>query len=85
RLARLGRPPWTWRNEVLHAWAMTVVVWGIAIAIGGVVVIPFLVIQAVYGASLLEVVNYVEHYGLGRRKLPNGRYERCTPQHSWNS
>ncbi|MBR7922101.1 alkane 1-monooxygenase [Burkholderia multivorans] len=85
RLARLGRSPWTWRNEVLHAWAMTVVVWGIAIAIGGVVVIPFLVIQAVYGASLLEVVNYVEHYGLGRRRLPDGRYERCTPQHSWNS
>ncbi|WP_261520314.1 alkane 1-monooxygenase [Burkholderia multivorans] len=85
RLARLGRSPWTWRNEVLDAWAMTVVVWGIAIAIGGVVVIPFLVIQAVYGASLLEVVNYVEHYGLGRRRLPNGRYERCTPQHSWNS
>ncbi|PRD79605.1 alkane 1-monooxygenase [Burkholderia multivorans] len=85
RLARLGRSPWTWRNEVLHAWAITVVVWGIAIAIGGTVVIPFLVIQAVYGASLLEVVNYVEHYGLGRRRLPNGRYERCTPQHSWNS
>lgn len=85
RLERLGHSPWTWRNEVLHAWAMTVVVWGIAIAMAGKVVIPFLVIQAVYGASLLEVVNYVEHYGLGRRKLPSGRYERCTPQHSWNS
>ncbi|MBR8192596.1 alkane 1-monooxygenase [Burkholderia vietnamiensis] len=85
RLERLGRSPWTWRNEVLHAWAMTVVVWGIAIAMAGPVVIPFLVIQAAYGASLLEVVNYVDHYGLGRRKLPSGRYERCTPQHSWNS
>ncbi|OMG70126.1 alkane 1-monooxygenase [Burkholderia ubonensis] len=85
RLARLGKSPWTWRNEVLHAWAMTVVVWGIAIALAGKVVVPFLLIQAVYGASLLEVVNYVEHYGLGRVKLPNGRYERCTPQHSWNS
>lgn len=85
RLERLGHSPWTWRNEVLHAWAMTVVVWGIAIAMAGKVVIPFLVVQAVYGASLLEVVNYVEHYGLGRRKLPSGRYERCTPQHSWNS
>ncbi|WP_175691526.1 alkane 1-monooxygenase [Burkholderia anthina] len=85
RLERLGHSPWSWRNEVLHAWAMTVVVWAIAIAMAGRIVIPFLVIQAVYGASLLEVVNYVEHYGLGRRKLPNGRYERCTPQHSWNS
>ncbi|RQR56061.1 alkane 1-monooxygenase [Burkholderia sp. Bp9125] len=85
RLARLGKSPWTWRNEVLHAWAMTVVVWGTAIALFGKVVIPFLLLQAAYGASLLEVVNYVEHYGLGRRKLPSGRYERCTPQHSWNS
>ncbi|MCZ7024083.1 fatty acid desaturase, partial [Salmonella enterica] len=31
------------------------------------------------------VVNYVEHYGLKRQKLPNGRYERCSPRHSWNS
>ncbi len=44
-----------------------------------------IIIQAVYGASLLESVNYLEHYGLVRQKLPNGRYERCTPQHSWNS
>ena len=37
------------------------------------------------GASLLEVINYVEHYGLHRRLLPNGKYERTTPAHSWNS
>ena len=47
--------------------------------------LPFLLVQAVWGFSLLEVVNYLEHYGLCRRKLPNGRYERCQPQHSWNS
>ncbi|KVK73204.1 alkane 1-monooxygenase [Burkholderia sp. MSMB1498] len=85
RLARGGRSVWTWRNEVLQAWAMTVAMWGAAIAFGGAKVIPFLLIQAAYGASLLEVVNYVEHYGLGRKQLPTGRYERCTPQHSWNS
>lgn len=64
---------------------MTVALWSAAIAFGGAKVVPFLLIQAAYGASLLEVVNYVEHYGLGRRQLPTGRYERCTPQHSWNS
>ena len=31
---------------------------------------------ALVGASLLEVVNYLEHYGLVRERLPNGRYER---------
>ena len=35
--------------------------------------------------TLLEIVNYVEHYGLHRRRLDNGRYERTTPEHSWNS
>jgi alkane 1-monooxygenase len=48
-------------------------------------VVPFIVIQAVFGFSLLEVVNYIEHYGLLRRTLPSGRYERCRPEHSWNS
>jgi len=35
--------------------------------------------------TTLEVINYVEHYGLHRRLLPNGKYERTTPAHSWNS
>ena len=47
--------------------------------------LPFLLIQAVYGFSLLEVVNYLEHYGLCRQKKADGRYERCEPEHSWNS
>ena len=34
---------------------------------------------------MLEVVNYLEHYGLARQELEPGRYERWHPQHSWNS
>ena len=37
------------------------------------------------GFSLLEVVNYLEHYGLLRGKREDGRYERTAPRHSWNS
>lgn len=33
----------------------------------------------------LETVNYLEHYGLLRGRTDSGRYERCTPAHSWNS
>ena len=51
----------------------------------GPVVLPYLLIQAVLGFSLLEVVNYLEHYGLLRQKREDGRYERCLPEHSWNS
>lgn len=35
--------------------------------------------------TLLEIINYIEHYGLHRQKMENGRYERVTPEHSWNS
>jgi alkane 1-monooxygenase len=44
----------------------------------------FLLVGFVAG-STLEVINYVEHYGLHRRILDNGKYERITPAHSWNS
>ena len=40
---------------------------------------------AVVGFLLLESVNYIEHYGLLRRRLASGRYEPVTPRHSWNS
>jgi alkane 1-monooxygenase len=72
-------------NDVLNAWLMSVMLWGVLIAVFGPALIPFVVIQAVYGCSLLESVNYIEHYGLLRQTRANGRYERCTPEHSWNS
>ncbi|RDY59809.1 alkane 1-monooxygenase [Flagellimonas nanhaiensis] len=37
------------------------------------------------GFLLLETVNYIEHYGLVRKKLSSGRYERVRESHSWNS
>jgi alkane 1-monooxygenase len=85
RLARMGRSPWTVRNDILGAWAMSVVLFA-ALALGfGAVVLPYLLAQAVIGFSLLEVVNYLEHYGLLRQRREDGRYERTRPEHSWNS
>ncbi len=37
------------------------------------------------GILLLETVNYIEHYGLQRKSLGEGKYERAMPIHSWNS
>lgn len=85
RLDRLGKPWFTLHNDIVNAWLMTVVLFGALVAIFGVEVLPWLVLQAVVGASLLEVVNYLEHYGLLRQKKEDGRYERCRPEHSWNS
>ncbi len=85
RLQRMCKRPWTIHNDVLNAWLMSVALWGALAAVFGPAVLPYLVIQAVYGFTLLETVNYLEHYGLLRQRTPGGRYERCTPAHSWNS
>jgi alkane 1-monooxygenase len=85
RLARLQRSAWSPRNDILGAWAMTLVLFAALTAGFGLVVLPYLLLQAVIGFSLLEVVNYLEHYGLLRQKREDGRYERTRPEHSWNS
>jgi alkane 1-monooxygenase len=85
RLARQGKGVWNVRNENLQAWALTLLLFGCLVAWLGWPVLGFLVLQGVYGASMLEVVNYVEHYGLLRQKESPDRYVRCEPQHSWNS
>jgi alkane 1-monooxygenase len=85
RLDRLGKPHLGIHNDILTAWAMTLALFaGLAIVFGPAV-LPYLVAQAVIGFSLLEVVNYLEHYGLLRQRKEDGRYERCRPEHSWNS
>jgi len=85
RLRRMGKRTWSPRNDILNAWAMTLVLWAALIALFGWGITPYLLLQAVLAFSLLEAVNYLEHYGLRRELLPNGRYERVTPRHSWNS
>jgi alkane 1-monooxygenase len=85
RLQRLGEHALSVHNDILNAWAMTLALWGALAAVFGAGILPWLLIQALIGASLLEVVNYLEHYGLLRQRQDDGRYERCRPEHSWNS
>jgi alkane 1-monooxygenase len=85
RLDRLGKSHLSIHNDILTAWGMTVVLFAALAVAFGPVVLPYLVGQAIIGFSLLEVVNYLEHYGLLRQRKEDGRYERCRPEHSWNS
>jgi alkane 1-monooxygenase len=48
-------------------------------------VVLFFFVQSFFAFSLLEIVNYIEHYGMERKLLDNGRYERVNPLHSWNA
>jgi alkane 1-monooxygenase len=51
----------------------------------GVKAMTGFLMAALIGGLLLEAVNYIEHYGLLRKTIDEGRYERVLPQHSWNS
>ena len=89
RYARRGQHPFRLGNDVLNAWLMSAVLWGGMLAWLGIGILPYLLIQAVVGFTLLEVVNYMEHYGMRRQKVATTggrtRYEQVDPGHSWNS
>lgn len=64
-------------------------VWALVVAASAAVFGPWgavlFVAHGVVAFTLLEVINYLEHYGLERAETRPGRYERVQPQHSWNS
>lgn len=51
----------------------------------GLTGVIFFGFQGVVAFSSLEIINYVEHYGLSRKEIKPGVYENVRPKHSWNS
>lgn len=85
RLARKGRP-WTDRaNPFWRYLAAQGAMLLLAALIGGRAGLGLFVWQALVAIWQLELVNYVEHYGLTRKHLGEGRYEPVRPRHSWNA
>lgn len=85
RLSAKGRPFLSVHNEILQSYALTLAIAIALTASFGPKVLPFLLIHHAIAWHQLTFANYVEHYGLLRKKLANGRYEPCAPRHSWNS
>jgi alkane 1-monooxygenase len=92
RLEKKGFTVWNYRNEMLWYWVIQLglvgVLFGVASFLTGYpqwIVPIFFFAQAWIGFSLLELVNYIEHYGLKRKEIAPGKYERVLPIHSWNA
>ena len=84
-LARKGHKNISYHNELIWWYAISALM---AVSFGlwlGWMGAVFFLAQGFVAAFTLEVINYVEHYGLHRRMDDKGRYERTTPAHSWNS
>ncbi|MCK0168713.1 alkane 1-monooxygenase [Jannaschia sp. S6380] len=84
-LARKGVSAFHRSNPFWRYAALQVGMLLLAVALGGWTGLVLFAVQAVTAIWQLELVNYIEHYGLTRRHLGDGRYEPVRPHHSWNS
>ena len=85
RLAKQDKRWWSADNELVRwtvLWLALCVGFGLWLGLPG---LAFFVVQGFFAACSLEIINYIEHYGLERQRLADGRYERTTHLHSWNS
>jgi alkane 1-monooxygenase len=92
RLQKKGVPVWSFENEMILYVLVTL---GLALALFAAVSyatgslqwvsLGFFFAQSWFAFSLLELVNYIEHYGLQRKEIAPGKYEKVLPIHSWNA
>ncbi|MFT6881938.1 MAG: alkane 1-monooxygenase [Marinoscillum sp.] len=84
RLQRLGKSAFSISNEMLNFQIIQLSLLALIYYFFGFNVMFYFILAAVIGFLMLETVNYIEHYGLSRKK-EGDRYERVMPVHSWNS
>jgi alkane 1-monooxygenase len=84
-LARKGLPAWHRSNPFWRYGALQAGFLALAVAIGGWAGLGLFLWQAFIAVLHLELTNYIEHYGLTRKHLGEGRYEHVQPRHSWNA
>jgi len=84
-LARKGLTRWHRSNPFWRYWALQAGMIALALTLGGWRGLGLFALQAGVAVWQLELVNYVEHYGLTRKHLDGGKYEPVRPHHSWNA
>lgn len=84
-LARRNLPWHDLKNPFFKYWALQGFMALLAVLIGGWIGLGLFFWQAFVAIWQLELVNYIEHYGLTRKHLGGGKYEHVQPRHSWNA
>jgi alkane 1-monooxygenase len=84
-LARKNKPWTDLSNPFFRYWALQAAFLVLAFLIAGWWGVVLFLYQATVAITQLELVNYVEHYGLTRKHLGDGKYEHVLPRHSWNA
>ena len=84
RMADNGKPTWHPSNLMIRFIVLQAAWLGLLVALFGLWSIPICFVQYLFPRLLLAVGDYLEHYGLGRKQLPDGSYEKIRPNHAWD-
>ena len=84
-IKKKGKPVLSLGNEMIQFHLIEIAFVAIILFVFGWLTTIYFLLAAIIGFLLLETVNYIEHYGLQRKVLGEGKYERAMPAHSWNS
>ncbi len=85
RLKKNNISVWSLQNEMLQFAVLQVTLIVAIVAVFGPIILLCYLGSAFLGIILFETVNYLEHYGLRRKKIDGDKFERVLPAHSWNS
>jgi len=85
RLTRQGRAWYDLKNPFWIYWMLQLLMLAFAYGLAGFWGVLLFAFQAFIAVFHLELINYLEHYGLIRKYLGHGRYEAVQPHHSWNA
>jgi alkane 1-monooxygenase len=84
RLYRKGIPTLSWRNEMISWHLVSLGIAAIYYFFFDLPGIIFFVGQGLIALIVTHLINYIQHYGLKRRKINDGRYEKFGHAHAWS-
>lgn len=80
-----GLSLWHFSNELIWISLAQIFLFSLIFYFGNFFSLIFFIGAAIFSFSLLESIDYIEHYGLRRKLLSSGKYEIVNEKHSWNS
>ena len=85
RLARRNLSVWHYRNPFWRYGIETALCYGFVFVMGGIYAVLIYMLFCLCAVTSMKISNYIQHYGLRRIRLPNGRFETVGAHHAWSS
>ena len=85
RLNNQKQAIWSTHNLMVRYALIEIAIYSFIAIVLGPVSVALFAGQSAVAIAIVEIINYVEHYGLQRKQVTPGAYEPVRPEHSWDS